>query len=64
MKLKAEAEKVIFAETGGRLAACSIRPACIFGPNDPTTIPAIKQSISKGETPFVLGDGTNMLDFV
>jgi sterol-4alpha-carboxylate 3-dehydrogenase (decarboxylating) len=64
MKLKAEAEKVIFTETSSCPATCAIRPACTFGPNDPTTIPAIKALIDRGETPFILGDGANMFDFV
>lgn len=41
-----------------------MRSAPIFGPRDPVTIPTIYGCIANGETPFVLGSGTNLQDYV
>lgn len=43
---------------------CALRAAPIFGPHDPVTIPTIHGCIAKGETPFILGSGMNLQDYV
>lgn len=44
------------------LATCALRPSVVFGPGDPQTIPSLHACISKGETPFVSGNGENLWD--
>lgn len=47
------------------MATCALRPAIIFGPGDKYgVIGAIHTCIARGETPFVIGDGLNLYDFV
>lgn len=61
-KSKAAAEALVIAASDQTLATCALRPSVIFGPGDYQLIPSIHACISKGETPFILGDGENMWD--
>ncbi|KAF1360155.1 C-3 sterol dehydrogenase/C-4 decarboxylase-like protein [Lizonia empirigonia] len=64
---KTIAEKLVLAaNTQDRsFATCSLRPAPIFGPNDPTVIPAMHSCIAAYQTPFILGAAaTNLQDYV
>jgi sterol-4alpha-carboxylate 3-dehydrogenase (decarboxylating) len=42
---------------------CSIRPSVILGPGDYQLVPTIQRCIAKGETPFIIGEATNLYDF-
>lgn len=62
---KAVAEPVVLEANSERMATCALRPATIIGPGDNFgVVAAIHNCIAKGETPFVIGDGDNMYDFV
>lgn len=47
---------------GKTLATCALRPSVLFGPGDYQLIPSVHACIAKFETPFVIGDGTNLWD--
>lgn len=62
---KIQQEKVV-------LEACSkekdfltvaIRPHGIFGPRDPQLVPILVDTARKGKMKFIIGDGTNLVDF-
>ncbi|KAF2749650.1 C-3 sterol dehydrogenase/C-4 decarboxylase-like protein [Sporormia fimetaria CBS 119925] len=59
-----EAEKIVLAANSPTFRTCALRSAAIFGPGDPVVIPTIHNLIARGETPFVLGSGTNLVEFV
>ena len=69
---KAKAEKLVLAanntndddhdDGGKKLATCALRPSVLFGPGDYQLIPSVHACIAKFETPFVIGDGTNLWD--
>jgi sterol-4alpha-carboxylate 3-dehydrogenase (decarboxylating) len=40
-----------------------VRPHGIFGPNDPNVVPTLVQQAKLGKTKFMIGDGTNVVDF-
>ncbi|KAF2176665.1 C-3 sterol dehydrogenase/C-4 decarboxylase-like protein [Zopfia rhizophila CBS 207.26] len=61
---KTTAENLVLSSNSPTFRTCALRPATIFGPNDPACIPVIHACISKGETPFIIGDGSNLCDFV
>ncbi|KAF2876815.1 C-3 sterol dehydrogenase/C-4 decarboxylase-like protein [Massariosphaeria phaeospora] len=61
---KTVAESLVLSANTTDFATCSLRSAPIFGPNDPATIPILHGCIRRGETPFILGDATNLVDFV
>ena len=62
---KAVAEKIVLAADSPSLATCALRPATVIGPGDNFgVIAAIHNCIAKWETPFIIGDGDNMYDFV
>lgn len=62
---KAPAEAAVTAANGAKMATCSLRPATIIGPGDNFGVVAtIHACISKGETPWIIGDSYNMYDFV
>ncbi|KAF2221499.1 hypothetical protein BDZ85DRAFT_221467, partial [Elsinoe ampelina] len=47
------------------LLTCALRPAIIIGPDDPSpTLPTIFSLVATGQTPFVIGNGHNLIDFV
>lgn len=58
------AEDLVLAANTPDFATCALRAAPIFGPHDPVAIPTIHGCIAKGETPFILGDDTNLQDYV
>ncbi|KAF1965747.1 C-3 sterol dehydrogenase/C-4 decarboxylase family protein [Bimuria novae-zelandiae CBS 107.79] len=61
---KTIAEQLVLASNEGGYKTCALRAAPIFGPRDPITIPTIHSCIAHGETPFILGTGTNLQDYV
>lgn len=62
---KAVAEPIVLDANTSRMSTCALRPATIIGPGDNFgVIAAIYNCIAKWETPFVIGDGDNMYDFV
>ncbi|KAF2265653.1 NAD(P)-binding protein [Lojkania enalia] len=60
---KTAAENLVLSVNTSDFSTCSLRLAPIFGPND-SIIPVIHNCIPRGETPFVIGPGTNLVDFV
>lgn len=58
------AENLVLASNTPDFRTCALRSAPIFGPRDPVTIPTIHGCIANGETPFILGSGTNLQDYV
>jgi len=62
---KAAAEKLVLAANGPEMSTCALRPATIIGPGDSYgVISTIHACIRNGETPYIIGDGNNMYDFV
>ncbi|KAF2015924.1 C-3 sterol dehydrogenase/C-4 decarboxylase-like protein [Aaosphaeria arxii CBS 175.79] len=61
---KAEAEKLVLSANTSDFKTCALRAAPILGPNDVATTAALYRCINRGETPFIIGDGTNLFDFV
>ncbi|KAL5382536.1 hypothetical protein PMIN06_012126 [Paraphaeosphaeria minitans] len=61
---KTMAEGVVLSSNTPGFRTCALRAAPIFGPRDPVTIPTIHGCIANGETPFILGSGTNLQDYV
>ncbi|KAF1953999.1 C-3 sterol dehydrogenase/C-4 decarboxylase-like protein [Byssothecium circinans] len=61
---KTIAESLVLAANTPSFSTCALRPSAIFGPNDPTLIPAIHSLIARGETPFIIGSDTNLQDYV
>lgn len=63
---KAEAERYVLspelAQKG--LKTCALRPSTIIGPGDTSVIATMADCIKKGETPFIVGDGNNLYDFI
>ncbi|KAL1304904.1 hypothetical protein AAFC00_003821 [Neodothiora populina] len=62
---KAAAEPIVLGANSSTMLTCALRPATIIGPGDTFgVIGAIHKCIAKWETPFMIGDGDNMYDFV
>ncbi|RMZ73872.1 Sterol-4-alpha-carboxylate 3-dehydrogenase decarboxylating [Pyrenophora seminiperda CCB06] len=61
---KATAETLVLSSSTPTFATCALRPAPTFGPNDTTLIPTIHSCIPAAQTPYLLGPGTNLCDFV
>ncbi|KAF2134120.1 C-3 sterol dehydrogenase/C-4 decarboxylase-like protein [Dothidotthia symphoricarpi CBS 119687] len=61
---KAQAESLVLSANTHDFSTCALRCAPIFGPNDPACIPALHACIAAYQTPFILGTGLNMQDFV
>lgn len=59
---QAAAEKMVLEANSSAMATCALRPSVLCGPGDPNLLPPIYDCIPKLETPFVLGDGTNLWD--
>eukprot|EP00899_Mesostigma_viride_P019715 jgi/Mesvir1/27745/Mv07435-RA.1 len=61
---KARAEQAVLAANGRKgLLTCALRPSGIFGPGDPIFLPTLVERAKKGKMKFVVGAGTNMMDF-
>jgi sterol-4alpha-carboxylate 3-dehydrogenase (decarboxylating) len=59
------AENLVLSANTHDFSTCALRSAPIFGPNDTACIiPTIHSCIAAGQTPFILGSGTNLQDFV
>lgn len=54
----------MLAANGKGLLTCALRPPVIFGEDDYQLIPTVHACIAKGETPFMIGAGDNLYDFV
>ncbi|EUC40514.1 hypothetical protein COCMIDRAFT_9629 [Bipolaris oryzae ATCC 44560] len=61
---KALAESLVLSSNSPSLATTALRPAPIFGPTDRICIPTIHACIDAGQTPFILGSGANLQDYV
>jgi sterol-4alpha-carboxylate 3-dehydrogenase (decarboxylating) len=61
---KAAAEAHVLAHSSPAFPTTSLRPSPVFGPNDPTVLPALHALIAAHQAPFVLGTGANLHDFV
>ncbi|KAF1996066.1 C-3 sterol dehydrogenase/C-4 decarboxylase-like protein [Amniculicola lignicola CBS 123094] len=61
---KTIAENLVLSANVSDFLTCSLRSAPIFGPNDISVIPTIHGLINRGESPWIVGDGTNLIDFV
>ncbi|CBX90148.1 similar to C-3 sterol dehydrogenase/C-4 decarboxylase [Plenodomus lingam JN3] len=60
---KTLAEEIALSANTHDFATCALRPAPVFGPNDPGCIPIIHSCIAAAQTPFVIGSGTNLQDY-
>ncbi|KAF3838161.1 hypothetical protein F7725_009929 [Dissostichus mawsoni] len=45
------------------LLTVAIRPHGIFGPRDPQLVPILVDAARRGKMKFIIGDGTNLVDF-
>jgi sterol-4alpha-carboxylate 3-dehydrogenase (decarboxylating) len=62
---KAPAELAVLAANTPTFKTCALRPATIIGPGDTYGVIAIIHAcIANGETPWIIGTGNNMYDFV
>lgn len=62
---KIEQEKLVLEacdEQKGFLTV-AIRPHGIFGPRDPQLVPILVDTARRGKMKFIIGDGTNLVDF-
>ncbi|MBN3305656.1 NSDHL protein, partial [Amia calva] len=50
-------------DPGQGLRTVAIRPHGIFGPRDPQLVPILVDSARRGKMKFIIGDGTNLVDF-
>lgn len=60
---KVAAEEIVLSANRPGFSTCAVRPSVILGPGDYQLLPTIHRCIAKGETPFVVGSGTNLFDF-
>ncbi|KAF2033842.1 C-3 sterol dehydrogenase/C-4 decarboxylase-like protein [Setomelanomma holmii] len=61
---KGIADSLVLAANTPTFSTCALRSAPIFGPNDPSCIPIIHGLIPAHQTPYILGPGTNLQDYV
>lgn len=62
---KAPAELAVLAANSSAFKTCALRPATIIGPGDTYGVIATMHAcIANGETPWIIGTGDNMYDFV
>ncbi|KAH7401769.1 C-3 sterol dehydrogenase/C-4 decarboxylase-like protein [Phaeosphaeria sp. MPI-PUGE-AT-0046c] len=61
---KALAETLVLSASSPTFATCALRSAPIFGENDVVVIPTVHALIDAGQTPFILGNATNLQDYV
>jgi len=62
-KSKLAAEQVVLSSNSSTFFATSIRPHSIFGPRDPHFLPVMAETGRKGKSKFMIGDGSNLVDF-
>ncbi|XP_077588998.1 sterol-4-alpha-carboxylate 3-dehydrogenase, decarboxylating [Stigmatopora nigra] len=62
---KIEQEKLVLEACDPKkgLLTVAIRPHGIFGPRDPQLVPILVDTARRGKMKFIIGDGTNMVDF-
>ncbi|XP_008325531.1 sterol-4-alpha-carboxylate 3-dehydrogenase, decarboxylating [Cynoglossus semilaevis] len=62
---KIEQEKLVLAacDTEKNFLTVAIRPHGIFGPRDPQLVPILVDTARRGKMKFIIGDGTNLVDF-
>ncbi|KAJ9630514.1 hypothetical protein H2203_001037 [Taxawa tesnikishii (nom. ined.)] len=62
---KAPAERLVLSANSDTLSTCALRPATIIGPEDSFgVIATIHTCIANFTTPWIIGTGDNMYDFV
>jgi len=52
----------VLSASGERIKTCVLRPSVICGESDNHLLPSIHECIAKRETPYIIGDGTNLWD--
>jgi len=62
-KSKLAAEQLVLQANDEQLWTCAIRPHGIFGARDPHFLPVLAQTGEKGKSKFMIGDGSNLVDF-
>lgn len=62
-KSKLAAEQLVLSFNSDKLYTCAIRPHGIFGARDPHFLPVLAQTGAKGKSKFLIGDGSNLVDF-
>ncbi|KAM8910962.1 sterol-4-alpha-carboxylate 3-dehydrogenase, decarboxylating isoform 1-T2 [Spinachia spinachia] len=62
---KIQQEKLVLeaCDKGKGLLTVAIRPHGIFGPRDPQLVPILVDTARRGKMKFIIGDGTNLVDF-
>ncbi|KAF2198023.1 C-3 sterol dehydrogenase/C-4 decarboxylase-like protein [Delitschia confertaspora ATCC 74209] len=60
---KTAAEELVLSSNTPSFHTVALRPSVIFGPADPTCIPVLHSCIPF-TTPFIIGTGTNLADFI
>lgn len=62
---KIQQEKLVLeaCDPNGGLLTVAIRPHGIFGPRDPQLVPILVDTARRGKMKFIIGDGTNLVDF-
>ncbi|XP_068596661.1 sterol-4-alpha-carboxylate 3-dehydrogenase, decarboxylating [Brachionichthys hirsutus] len=62
---KIEQEKLVLEACGpgNGLLTVAVRPHGIFGPRDPQLVPVLVDMARRGRMTFIIGDGTNLVDF-
>jgi len=61
---KVVAEALVTAANDANFRTCVIRPAVIYGEGDHQLVPSVHACIAKHETPYIIGDNTNLWDTV
>ena len=59
---KVEAEALVSAANCATMSTCILRPSTLFGEGDHQLVPSLHACIAKSETPYQIGDGTNLWD--
>lgn len=60
---KIQGEQLVLAAHCDSLSTCALRPSGIFGEYDQLTVPTIISKAKAGKTKYIIGDGTNMMDW-
>lgn len=62
-KIKQEKLVLEACDRDNGLLTVAIRPHGIFGPRDPQLVPILIDTARRGKMKFIIGDGTNLVDF-